>query len=276
MTDWGVKQISFAPTSFNSKIWAVRFLKSNSGIATSLLLAVLLWGGNNAGTKWLVTWWPPIFTGATRFLFAGLILLALLRWTDWFGRLDKLTTELKRQLWWRGGFSSGHLRGLLQLGIALHFGFARGVVSGGIAGLGAAVGRLSEQRMAKRTEIRGGVAGTCRRVRSILARAQNDGGKTRRRIAWAGHEYPLDQLRSPMPRTGHEAKWCGNNRPYNVAGRSVVVALCSLGNLFRRLGLERKNIWRFVLLRDCGQRGGVRLLEQRAASLAGQPRDAFQ
>ena len=85
----------------------MRFLKSNSGIAISLLLAVLLWGGNNAGTKWLLTWWPPIFAGATRFLFAGLILLALLRWTDWFGRLDKLTPDLRRQLWWRGGFSLG-------------------------------------------------------------------------------------------------------------------------------------------------------------------------
>ncbi|HKI69110.1 MAG TPA: DMT family transporter, partial [Verrucomicrobiae bacterium] len=83
----------------------MRFLKSNSAIATSLLLAVLLWGGNNAGTKWLVTWWGPVLAGATRFLFAGLILLALLRWTDWFGRRDELTPELKRQLWWQGGFS---------------------------------------------------------------------------------------------------------------------------------------------------------------------------
>ena len=51
--------------------------KSNAGLAAGLVIAVALWGGNNAGTKWLVGAWPPIFTGGTRFLCAGLLLLAV-------------------------------------------------------------------------------------------------------------------------------------------------------------------------------------------------------
>ena len=50
--------------------------KNNAAITASLLAVVVLWGGNNAGTKWLVAAWPPIFTGATRFLCAGAILFA--------------------------------------------------------------------------------------------------------------------------------------------------------------------------------------------------------
>ena len=60
--------------------------KDHAAITGSLLLVVVLWGGNNAGTKWLVGSWPPVWTGCTRFLFAGLILLAVLRWTPWLGR----------------------------------------------------------------------------------------------------------------------------------------------------------------------------------------------
>ena len=67
---------------------------NNPAIAGSLLLTVILWGGNNAGTKWLVGTWPPIWTGGTRFLFGGLILLSLLRFTNRFGEFQPLKPEL--------------------------------------------------------------------------------------------------------------------------------------------------------------------------------------
>ena len=78
---------------------------NNGAIATSLLLVVFLWGGNNAGTKWLVGTWPPIWTGATRFLLAGFILLAILRFTRWLGDFKPLAPGDSRQLWLRGGLS---------------------------------------------------------------------------------------------------------------------------------------------------------------------------
>ena len=74
-------------------------------IAASLLFAVILWGGNNTGVKFLVRFWPPVWTGASRFLCAGLVMLAVLRWTSWLGRSGPPGRELKRQLWWRGGLS---------------------------------------------------------------------------------------------------------------------------------------------------------------------------
>lgn len=80
-------------------------IKSDLAIGSSLLLAVLLWGANNAGTKHIVSVWPPLFTGGTRFICAGLIMLAMFRWTNWLGKARPLTPEIKRQLWWRGGLS---------------------------------------------------------------------------------------------------------------------------------------------------------------------------
>jgi len=74
-------------------------------IALSIVFAVFLWGGNNAGTRFIVGVWPPVWTGSTRFACAGLILLALLRWTRWFGEPRHLTRELNRQLWIRGALS---------------------------------------------------------------------------------------------------------------------------------------------------------------------------
>ena len=79
--------------------------KNSPAIAGSLLLVVLLWGGNNAGTKWLVGAWPPVFTGMTRFLFAGVILLAVLRFTKLLGEFQPLAPAQRRQLWLRGGLS---------------------------------------------------------------------------------------------------------------------------------------------------------------------------
>lgn len=78
---------------------------ANNIIAASLIFAVFLWGGNNAGTKFMVGFWPPIFVGCTRFIFAGAILLALFRWTNFFETRSEFSRDLKRQLWWRGGLN---------------------------------------------------------------------------------------------------------------------------------------------------------------------------
>ena len=79
--------------------------KNNAVIAGSLLFTVFLWGGNNAGTKWLVMSWPPVFTGGIRFLLAGILLLAVLRFTSFLGVFQPLTPELRRALWLRGGLT---------------------------------------------------------------------------------------------------------------------------------------------------------------------------
>ncbi|MEK7782179.1 MAG: EamA family transporter, partial [Verrucomicrobiota bacterium] len=79
--------------------------KSNASLAAGLVLAVALWGGNNAGTKHLVASWPPIWTGGSRFLCAGLLLLAVLRVTTWFGAYVVPAQELRRVVWLRGGLS---------------------------------------------------------------------------------------------------------------------------------------------------------------------------
>jgi drug/metabolite transporter (DMT)-like permease len=76
-------------------------------VAAAIVFAVALWGGNNAGTRYLVSdgQWPPIWTGGSRFLCAGLLLLAMLRGTNWFGATHAISTRLGRQLWGRGGLS---------------------------------------------------------------------------------------------------------------------------------------------------------------------------
>lgn len=79
--------------------------KNNAVIAGSLLFTIVLWGGNNAGTKWLVMSWPPVFTGSIRFLLAGILLLAALRFTNLLGVFQPLTPELRRALWLRGGLT---------------------------------------------------------------------------------------------------------------------------------------------------------------------------
>jgi len=77
--------------------------KNNVAVAGSLLFTIFLWGGNNAGTKWLVMVWPPIWTGGIRFLLAGAVLLAVLRYTSWLGEYQTPSSNLQRQLWLRGG-----------------------------------------------------------------------------------------------------------------------------------------------------------------------------
>lgn len=78
---------------------------NNTLIAAGLFLAVFIWGASNAAVKFIVRSWPPNFTGSTRFLTAGLVLLALLRWTKWFGPAHPVPPDLNRRLWWRGGLS---------------------------------------------------------------------------------------------------------------------------------------------------------------------------
>ncbi len=79
--------------------------KTNVGLTLSLLFAVFLWGGANTGTKFIVTTWPPIWTGASRFALAGFLLLLLLRFTNRVGAMSPLASVIKRRLWWRGGLS---------------------------------------------------------------------------------------------------------------------------------------------------------------------------
>jgi drug/metabolite transporter (DMT)-like permease len=74
-------------------------------VGASLVFAVFLWGGNNTGTRFLVQTWPPVWTGGSRFLCAGLLLLAILRCTSWLGRPSPLSPEIRQRLWWRGGLS---------------------------------------------------------------------------------------------------------------------------------------------------------------------------
>ena len=78
---------------------------NNTVVAAGLFFAVFIWGASNAAVKFIVRTWPANFTGSTRFLAAGLILLALLRWTNWFGETHPVPPGLNRRLWWRGGLS---------------------------------------------------------------------------------------------------------------------------------------------------------------------------
>ena len=79
--------------------------RPDAAIGAGLVLGILLWGGNNVALKRVVADWPPLFTGATRFLVAGLLLLGLLRGTRWLGEWKAPDAALRRDLWWRAGFS---------------------------------------------------------------------------------------------------------------------------------------------------------------------------
>ncbi len=79
--------------------------KTDGGILAGILLAIFIWGGNNAAIRFTVREWGPCFLASSRFLAAGVLLLAVLRWTDWFGKPSPLTKDLRQQLWWRGGLS---------------------------------------------------------------------------------------------------------------------------------------------------------------------------
>ena len=85
-------------------------------IAASLVLATVVWGANNTTISYLVRDWPVLWTTGTRLLFAGLLLLALLRWTRLFGKRAPVPAELNRRVWIRGG--------LLFIGWAAGFSWA--------------------------------------------------------------------------------------------------------------------------------------------------------
>ncbi len=74
-------------------------------IGLTLFIAVILWGSNNAITKFLVASWPPLFIGVTRFLIAGIILLGLARWVPWLGSKKTLSADLSIRLWTHGAFN---------------------------------------------------------------------------------------------------------------------------------------------------------------------------
>ncbi len=78
---------------------------SHKILALSLLAAVFLWGAGNAGTKHLMGTWPPAWTGGSRFFLAGLLLMAVVRHTNWLGKASSLRPGLELQLWLRGGLS---------------------------------------------------------------------------------------------------------------------------------------------------------------------------
>jgi drug/metabolite transporter (DMT)-like permease len=96
-------EIAIASTRARLLTHSVFGKKSNGYIIFSLCAAVFLWGGSNTGSKYLVAAWPAAWVGCTRLLTAGLILLALLKWTPWLGSLSPLSAKLRRDLWLRGG-----------------------------------------------------------------------------------------------------------------------------------------------------------------------------
>lgn len=71
-------------------------------MALPLLVAVLLWGTNNVALKQIIGQWPPLFTGSTRFMSAGILMLALIHTTRLFGTVTAPNLALRRGLW-RGG-----------------------------------------------------------------------------------------------------------------------------------------------------------------------------
>ena len=77
--------------------------RSHALLVASLLFTIFLWGGNNTGIKYLVQTWPPVWVGGTRFVCAGLLMLGLLRWTDWLGPKSGCVAAVNRRLWWGGG-----------------------------------------------------------------------------------------------------------------------------------------------------------------------------
>ncbi|MDX1951668.1 MAG: DMT family transporter [Verrucomicrobiota bacterium] len=72
---------------------------SNSSIAAGLFCAIILWGSNNAATKYLVQGWPPVLVGATRFFIAGVIIIGILRWSSLLQSSGPLPVMVRKKLW---------------------------------------------------------------------------------------------------------------------------------------------------------------------------------
>ena len=79
--------------------------RNHSAIAAGLLCAILFWGANNTGVKYLVQAWPPMWIACSRMWCVGAIFYLLLRWTDWFGATHAMTPELRRGVWRRSSFA---------------------------------------------------------------------------------------------------------------------------------------------------------------------------
>ena len=76
--------------------------KSNGAITATLLLAIFLWGANNAATKYIVKFWQPGWIGCSRLLCGGIVMMGILKWTRWMGTLSPLTPAMNRNLWLGG------------------------------------------------------------------------------------------------------------------------------------------------------------------------------
>jgi len=84
-----------APASIGSR-------SSGSRVVPWLLAAILLWGANNVSLKQVLSRWPPLFTGSTRFLAAGFLLLAIARNRRLFGDTVPMPQGRGGRLWMGG------------------------------------------------------------------------------------------------------------------------------------------------------------------------------
>ena len=194
MTDSPSSQISLAMAASHWLTRRVSQPKNNAAIAGSLLFVIFLWGGNNAGTKWLVAAWPPIWTGGIRFLLAGLLLLAVLRFTSWLGEYRPLTLRIAPAIVVARRFEPGGVYCRLQLGLAPDRRFARGVVSRRVAGVDLVVGGTAATDVGQRAALRSGVAGAGRRAGPVLAGFANGKIGPARRIFGAGREHLVGEF----------------------------------------------------------------------------------
>jgi len=81
--------------------------RSDFSIGLGLLMVAIFWGANNAATKYLVHTWPADWVGGTRLLCAGFLMMAIFRFTPFFGKLTPINRELNLQLWLRPGLWLG-------------------------------------------------------------------------------------------------------------------------------------------------------------------------
>ncbi len=76
--------------------------ETSTPVIVALSAAVILWGANNVALKQVVASWPPLFTGSTRFLMAGTLLLAAAAGSTLFGKITPPGPALRARLW-KGG-----------------------------------------------------------------------------------------------------------------------------------------------------------------------------